>query len=271
MGAWTIERPDRRTFEGEVKRLSVHLVRGRLNVVGTDGPARIEVSAIGVKPIDVTLDDDGTLTVMHQPPSKWPWVLWWLFARRYRVDVSIAVPQPVPATLTVIYGAVVASTLRAGARVEVTSGRITLLGLDGRISGRTVSGSIEALSIGGELDLETVSGEIVIADSTVRRVRAKTISGSVTCDLDNPPEHSDVKLETTSGQITARVREDSDLQVYLRAVSGRVTTAFPELQPVGGKAVSGRLGAGTGQLSANATSGNISLLRRPVDYDEDVD
>jgi DUF4097 and DUF4098 domain-containing protein YvlB len=271
MGTWTIDRPDRRTFDGEVKRLDVHLVQGRLNVVGTDGPARIEVTAIGAKPIDVTLDDDGTLTVVHQHPPKWRWALWWLFSRTYRADVSVAVPQAVPATLNVISGTIVASTLRAGARVDVTSGRITLLGLDGRISGRVVSGSIEALSIGGELDVETVSGEIVIADSTVARVRAKTISGSITCDLDNPPEHSDVKLETTSGEITARVREDSDLQVFLHVVSGRVTTAFPELKHEGGKAVSGRLGAGTGQLSASATSGNISLLRRPVDYDEDVD
>jgi hypothetical protein len=268
MGTWTIDRADRLALDGEVKRLAVKLMHGRLNVVGTNGPARVEVTSLGTKPLTVTLDDDGTLTVAHEDIPRWPAVFWFLFGRRFRADVSIAVPQHVPATLNVVSGSIVASSLRAGARVDMTSGRITLLGLDGRISAKVVSGPIEALNIGGELDLETVSGEITLADSTVSRVRARTISGSLTCDLDNPPENSDIRLETTSGEITARVREDSDLQVSLHCVSGRVTTAFGELAHQGSKSVSGRLGAGTGQLSASATSGNISLLRRPVDYDD---
>jgi hypothetical protein len=275
-GSWTIDQPDRLALDGEVKRLAVNLVHGRLNVVGTDGPARVEITALGTKPLTVTLDDSGTLTVVHEDVPKWPGIFWLLFGRRYRADVSIAIPQHVPANLNVVSGSIVASSLRSGARVDMTSGRITLLGLDGKISAKLVSGPIEALNIGGELDLETVSGEITLADSTVSRVRARTISGSLTCDLDNPPEHSDIRLETTSGEITARVREDSDLQVFLHCVSGRVTTAFAELEPAGAKSVSGRLGRGTGQLHASATSGNIALLRRPVDYDdlevdEDID
>ena len=267
MGTWTIDRPDRLALDGEVRRLKVNLVQGRLNVVGTDGPARVEVTTIGSKPLTVSLGDDGLLTVVHDDMPKWPGLLWWLFGRKYRADVSIAVPRTVNAALNVVAGSIVASALRAGARVDVTSGRITLLGLDGTVSAKIISGPIEALSIGGELDLETISGEITLADSTARRVRAKTISGSLTCDLDNPPSDSEIKLETTSGEITARVREDSDLRVTLYAVSGRVTCAFPDLHHEGAKSVSGTLGKGTGQLYANATSGNISLLRRPVDYE----
>jgi hypothetical protein len=269
MGTWTIEEPDRLILDGEVRQLKVQLMHGRLNVVGTDGPARVEVSAIANKPVTVTLDDDGTLTVVHGDVPKWGF-LWWFFGRKFRADVSIAVPPAVPAALNVVSGSVVASALRAGVKVDVTSGRITLLGLDGQVRAKVISGPIEALNIGGELDLETVSGEITLADSTARNVRARTISGSLTCDLDNPPHDSKIKLETTSGEITARVREDSDLQVTLAAISGRVTCAFPELRHEGRRTVSGRLGTGSGQLYANATSGNISLLRRPVDYDEDV-
>ena len=72
----------------------------------------------------------------------------------------------------------------------------------------------------GEVDLETVSGEIVIAESTAERVYARTISGSITCDLDNPPFDTDVHLDTISGEITARVREDSDLDVHLTRSAG---------------------------------------------------
>jgi DUF4097 and DUF4098 domain-containing protein YvlB len=187
--------------------------------------------------------------------------------------VSIAVPPSTVATLNLVSGSLLASALRAGATVEVTSGRVTLLGLAGRTWTKVVSGPVEALGVGGELSLETVSGELVLADSTAARVYAKTISGSITADLDNPPHDSQIHLETVSGEITARVREDSDLDVHLRALSGRVTSAFSQLPQHGShgrNSVHGVLGAGTGRLSAYATSGAISLLRRPVDDEEAV-
>lgn len=271
MGTWKITEPQRLALDEEVKDLSVSLVGGRLNVVGADGPARVEVSSIGDRSLTVTVDEAGTLTIAHENLPKWPGLLWWLFANRFRVDVSVVVPIGTPAKLNVVSGSVIASSLRGGADVEVTSGRITLLGLDGPVSAKAVSGSIEALTLDGEVDLETVSGDIVVADSTARRVYARAISGSVTCDLDNPPVDTDVQLDTISGEITARVREDSDLRVQLNATSGRVISAFPELQRVSHGSVTGRLGVGTGRLAANATSGTISLLRRPVDLDEEAE
>jgi hypothetical protein len=272
MGRWRIEGPQRLVIDEAVERLDVRLVSGRLNVVGVDGPARIEVSALGTKPLEITAAG-GTLAVGYEGFRAWPqWTgpLWWFLRgrKRYRADVSIAVPHDAVADLRLVSGSLVASSLHAGASVEVTSGRVTLLGLDGRIRARVVSGPVEALGVGGQLSLETVSGELVLADSTAARVYAKTVSGSITADLDNPPHDSEIHLETVSGQITARIREDSDLHVQMRAVSGRVTSAFPELSVLGShgrNSVEGRIGAGTGRLSANATSGSISLLRRPVD------
>lgn len=268
MTAWKITEPERLAMDEEVKELRVRLVSGRLNVVGADGPARVEVSSIGERPVTVTLEG-GVLAVEHEFPSKWPGILWWLFGGRFKVDVSVVVPEGTSVGLNVVSGTVIASSLRNGASVDVTSGRITLLGIDGTVNGKVVSGSIEGLTLGGEVDFETVSGEIVVADSTARRVHARTISGSVTCDLDNPPADTDVRLDAVSGEIIARVREDSDLRVTLNATSGHVVNAFSELDQVSRGTVTGRLGTGTGgRLAANATSGTISLLRRPVDDEE---
>ncbi|HTJ38061.1 MAG TPA: DUF4097 family beta strand repeat-containing protein [Dactylosporangium sp.] len=268
MTAWTIDEPQRLGFEQEVTDLSVSLVSGRINVVGADGPARLEVTSIGDQPVDVTLEG-GRLAIEHEFPKGWPGFLWWLFGSRYKVDISVVVPVDAAVRLHVASGSVIASSLRNGADVNVTSGRITLLGIDGRVTGKIVSGSIEGLTLGGEVDLETVSGEIVVADSTAGVVSARTISGSVTCDLDNPPAGTEVHLDTVSGEITARVREDSDLRVSLNAISGHVVNAFPELEQHSKNTVTGRLGTGTGgRLAANATSGTISLLRRPVDDEE---
>ncbi|MGI5247453.1 DUF4097 family beta strand repeat-containing protein [Dactylosporangium sp. CA-139066] len=271
MTAWKITEPERLTLEEDVNDLSVSLVSGRLNVVGGDGPARIEVTHIGDRPVDVSLEN-GRLTIAHEFPKGWPGFLWWLVGSRFKVDVSVVVPEHAAVRLSVTSGSVIASSLRNGATVDVTSGRITLLGIDGRVAGKVVSGSIEALTLGGQVDLETVSGEIVVADSTAAVVTARTISGSLTCDLDNPPAGTEVRLDTVSGEITARVREDSDLRVSLNAISGHVVNAFPELDQHSRKTVMGRLGTGTGgHLAANATSGTISLLRRPVDDEEAVD
>ncbi|HEY3009671.1 MAG TPA: DUF4097 family beta strand repeat-containing protein [Micromonosporaceae bacterium] len=278
MGRWTIGGPQRLSFEEPVERLDVRLISGRLNVVGVDGPARIEVAALGTKPLDVTVDD-GTLTVAYEGFRRWRrWTGpfgWFLYGRRrYHADVSIAVPRATVANLRLVSGSLVASALRRGVTIEVTSGRVTLLGLAGHTRAKVVSGPVEALGVGGDLSLETVSGELVLADSTAAQVNAKTISGSITADLDNPPHDSQIRLETVSGEITARVREDSDLDVELRAVSGRVTSAFPEVRPhstTGRRTAHGLLGAGTGRLSAYATSGSISLLRRPVDPDAEAD
>ena len=273
MERWTVEEPQRLSLEGEVRRLDVSLITAAVNVVGTDGPARIEVTRVGRRPLIVE-HSDGVLRLRHEKPTNWPGMLWWLGmqGRQYHVEVSIAVPESTFSTLRVPAGSVVASGLRAGADIDVTSGRITMLGLDGVVHAKVTSGSIEALGVGGELTADVMSGEMTVADSAARRVNANVVSGALTCDLDNP-HGSDIRLTTISGEITVRIREDSDLDVHLQAASGRLSTSFAQLHPQGlasMRSAHGRLGAGTGQLHASAVSGNIALLSRPVDAEADV-
>lgn len=46
MARWTIDSPQRLTPDEPVTSLKVDMVAGRLNVVGTDGPARVDVTRI---------------------------------------------------------------------------------------------------------------------------------------------------------------------------------------------------------------------------------
>jgi hypothetical protein len=278
MASWTIGQPDRVEITDEVLRLDVALISGRLNVVGTDGPARVEVTKVDeANPVTVTMEG-GLLGVSHPIPKSWPGLLqplwWWLSGRRHaRSDVSIALPTGAAAVLRVTSGTVIVSGVHGDLSVDVVSGRITMLGNAGRLRGKVISGPIEALGCAGDITLETVSGEITIAESATERVHAKTVSGSLTADLDNPPRGSDIYLETVSGEITIRIREDSDLSVSLASTGGRVTSAFPGLRTAGdvhgswGKRLTGVLGRGSGRLHAAAISGEISLLPRPVDDD----
>ncbi|WP_433551383.1 DUF4097 family beta strand repeat-containing protein [Micromonospora zamorensis] len=271
MAGWTVESPQRLTVDGPLTRLDVRLVSGRLNVVATDGPTRIDVTQVGRRPVLID-HSDGRLTIRQERGHGWSDVLrWFRMIHRYpRVDVSLAVPADVLADLGLVAGSVVASGLRRQTTVHVTAGQITLMGLRGNTSATITSGPVEALGVRGDLTLETVSGEVILADSAAERVRAQTVSGAITCDLDNP-RRSEIRLTTISGSITVRVREDSDLAVQLHTASGRITSGFPQVRtstfPL--RSSEGVLGAGEGKLWASATSGSIALLARAVDNDSE--
>ncbi|PYC76593.1 hypothetical protein C7C45_01025 [Micromonospora arborensis] len=267
MAGWTVESPQRLTMDGPVTRLDVRLVSGRLNVVATDGPTRIDVTQVGRRPVLIE-HADGRLSIRQERGGGWSDVLrWFRMIHRYpRVDVSVAVPADVLADLGLVAGSLVASGLRRQTTVHVTSGQITLMGLRGDTFAKITSGPVEALGVRGDLTLETVSGEVILADSAAERVRAQTVSGAITCDLDNP-RRSEIRLTTISGSITVRVRQDSDLAVQLHTTSGRITSGFPQVRtstfPLPSSV--GVLGAGDGKLWASATSGSIALLARAVD------
>lgn len=273
MARWIVDRPQKLSFVEPVDRLEVYLVSGRLNVVGAEGPARVEVTRASRAPLTVE-QRDGRLWVRHGRIPKWPGLLWWLgqLGRRFRAEVSIAVPAGVYANLRVVDGSVIVSGLRESTHVDVTSGQVTLMGLAGRTTAKLVSGPVEALGVAGDLTLETVSGELILADSSAERVHATTVSGAITCDLDNP-RHSEIRLGTTSGSVSVRVREDSDLSVHLHTTAGRITSAFPQLGPgdslAWSKESQGVLGAGDGKLWVTSTSGSIALLARPMDDELD--
>ncbi len=279
MQTWTVSEPQTVTLSPDdgLTSINIHLAAGRLSVVGTDGPPRVEISRVASEALHVDVTD-GVLTMRNAGSHPWPGFLgaiwWWIYsARKFGADVSIAVPYETACKLWVGHGSVVVSAVHADVTADCVSGRMTLLGVDGTLRSKVVSGPIEALGCAGAITLETVSGEITLADSAASRVNAKTVSGSLTADLDNPPYDSQICLETISGEITIRVREDSDLKVRLNAVGGRVSSDFPEFavdRKWGGN-VSGNLGSGAGTLSANAVGGNITLLRRPVDHDFGAD
>lgn len=278
MATWTVKEPAKITCDEDVRRLEVSLLAGRLTVIGADGPARIEVSTIGGRALQVELED-GVLRVRQERDGAWFGLLSWIMqlAKRIAVDVSIAVPPSSHVALGLISGRVIASGLCERTDVDVTVGSITLMGVGGRTRANLISGPVEAVGVAGELSMDTVSGELILADSPATRVRGTTVSGSITCDLDGAAD-SDIRLDTTSGSITARVPEDSDLAIDMHATAGRVTSSFPELlaqqTTVGGSAVNGLLGRGRGRLGAFAISGSIALLSRPAvaaEHDESGD
>jgi Toastrack DUF4097 len=254
MTTWRIDEPQRLAFD-RVRRLRVHIVAGGVSVVGSDDQPTLELSELRGAPLRVRHEGD-ELEVVHE--RAWP------FGRRQRAVISLAVPRDCQVELRVVSAGLMVSGLLAPVVARTVSGEITLARLGGEVEADTVSGAVQAHGVAGDLWAHTISGDLTLVEGAGGAVHAQTVSGSVTLDLSAPGER-DIRLSSISGDLTVRLPETSDLQVQLRSTSGQVASAFAELRREGRPALrtlSGRLGAGTGRLLANTTTGHVALLRR---------
>ena len=263
MGTWTLDHPDKLTFD-EVHRVLVKTVEGSVSVVGSDDRPTLELSELSGEPLRVG-HQDGALTVDYERPWR-PWPLAWLAGRgaRRKAVLTLAVPRDCQVELKVVSASLMVGGLRAPVEAHTVSGEITLAGLHGPVEAETVSGPVQASGVTGDLSARTVSGDLTVAEGGGGSVRARTVSGAVTIDLQAHGDR-DINLTSVSGDLTVRLPETSDLQVKLQSTSGQVSSAFEQLErdrTPGRYTAWGRLGAGTGRLRAASTSGHVALLRR---------
>jgi hypothetical protein len=245
-----------------VGSLSVRIVAGRLAVLASDGPPSLEVTEIGTPPLVVTHDDDGRLTVAYKDLT-WDGILGWLRPGNRATTLTLTVPKDCPVQAGVISASAVVAGFENRTSVKSVSGEIVLDGVSGDIHAESVSGALESRGLAGDLSFNSVSGELTVADGTPRRLKANTVSGRITADLDlSPTGH--VTLTSISGAIVVRLPHSVNTDVALRSTSGRIDTAFEGLAGnglPGAKSVTGRLGGGMASLSATTVSGGVTLLR----------
>ena len=168
--------------------------------------------------------------------------------------------------LGVVTASAVVSGISAATSVKSVSGAITLDGVTGAVDARTVSGDIEAQGLGGTIGFNSVSGDLTLADGSVDRLDAKTVSGRVTADVDLDQEAA-LRVATVSGPVAIRLPADASARVDLRSTTGRVLSEFPGLrhsEKPGASTVSGDLGpAGhPGVVRVSTMSGQVTLLQR---------
>jgi hypothetical protein len=263
MGTWTLDHPDKLTFD-EVHRVLVKTVEGSVSVVGSDDLPTLELSDLSGEPLRVT-HEGGTLTVDYERPWR-PWPLSWLVggSQRRKAVFTLAVPRDCRVELKVVSANLMVGGLQGAVEAHTVSGEVTLAGLRGPVEAESVSGPVQASGVTGDLSARSVSGDLTVAEGGGGSVRAKTVSGAVTIDLQAHGDR-DINLSSVSGDLTVRLPESSDLEVNLQSTSGQVSSAFEQLardRTPGRYTAWGRLGAGTGRLRAASTSGHVALLRR---------
>ncbi|WP_338932293.1 DUF4097 family beta strand repeat-containing protein [Streptomyces netropsis] len=238
-----ISRPQRLTVEG-VTAIRSFVVRGRLQVIGTDDSfVTLEVSEIDQHPLRVRCED-GLLFLGHQATT-WQQLLKGRLSKRHarRSVVSLAVPRHCKLDLWSVAAEVIACDSPAAVQVHNGEGGTTLNHLSGPVEVETSSGHVDAIGLSGDVEIRSVSGAIALSASP-RRAR-------------------NVKLSSTSGDISICLPQTADARVHLESLNGRISSQFSTIGPVkmpGQSRAKGDLGHGSASVWANSVSGRIALL-----------
>ena len=263
---WKIEQPEQLEIGEGVHRLRLTAVGGRINVLGVDGPAALEVNRISGPPLNIELED-GELTVKHGEDLRSGLFGWLSRGARQEVELSISVPPDALVELTVVSGPVVLSNFHERVTVKGVSGELTLAGVYGPTSVSTVSGAVTVEQATDDLKVRAVSGSITVLAGAGGDISLNTVAGAITLDLEDPMPGK-VHATCVSGGLTVRLPHDPDVEVDITSTSGRATTAFGEVtrsrQP-GSSRLHGTIGSGAAQLKGHTVSGSITLLRREAE------
>lgn len=264
MAEWTVSEPIELDLDEGVRAVDVRLVAGRVDVVTTSGPGRVEVSEVDGAPVCIRLAN-GRLTIAHEELN-WPGVLGWLRIprERRRAVVSVAVPADADTSVAVVSADAVLCGLTSGVKVRCVSGDVVLDETTGDVRVESVSGDVEGRGVSGTVALKSVSGSLTVVDGSPGKVSARSVSGDVTLDLRSDQPLS-VEVTTVSGDVTVRLPDGSGLDVDVLSASGELASAFDgvdvDKRPGMGK-LTGRVGAGERELRGRTVSGSVALLVR---------
>jgi len=263
MPQWTVDTPTTLDFD-QVTALRVRAISGSVAVLSTDERACLDIDSISGQPLLVS-HSDGVLTVSYEDLT-WDGLLGWLRPQRHSAAITVTVPKDCPVQLGVVNAGAIVSGIGATTSVKSVSGRVTLDGVTGTVEATTVSGDIEAQGVGGRIGFNSVSGDLTLADGSVGRLDAKTVSGRVTADIDLERE-ARLQVGTVSGAVAIRLPAETNALVALRSAAGQVQSEFAGLSPgrqPGANVLNGQLGCGegVGRVSVTTMSGQVTLLQR---------
>ena len=277
---WHVEPEQTKTIELDgVEALNVHLIRGRVDVIGTDDDVtRLEITNVQGVPLDVAYDGH-TLRISH--PNETNNVnldlvggLRSLFHLNTSTDgqlsaeVSLLVPRGIRVAISMVGGDTLISGVTQGASLSTVSGLVIADGITGDLKLNNVSGRVEARNHHGGVNANTVSGEVVLSGE-LTSVKSDSVSGDLYIDAFGAPRT--IECDAVSGNLAIRL--DPDLHVIYRIstlsgkalisgnrFSSRMKKLHYEDGPVGGPST---------RIAFDAVSGKLKAVRRTQPYHND--
>lgn len=256
---WLLDGPKTLEVDG-IRKLKVGLVAGHVVVIAHDEPVvRIEVHSVSGKDLRITADGE-TLEIDHAQLS---WENWLDVFRNFRpgaarADVSILVPRDVALKLGVVSATALVSGVHENGDLSTVSGDLATDGIVGDLQLNSVSGELSARNHTGRIVAHTVSGDVT-ATGSVLSYSSDGVSGDVFLDLAGIPDR--VKVNSVSGNITARLEPDVATSYAINTVGGKIQLDDAAIQVRGN--FTGKTGVLEGRWTdfrANTVSGDISVL-----------
>lgn len=200
------------------------------------------------------------------------------------VDLDISVPVGTRVALEGFAASFSIRGVKGEATVETLSGPISVVGAAGKVTLESVSGSIEAVDIVGDVTAESVNGRVTVRNvdgditaesvssalsitgAAATRVRAETVSGSLSYDGTIEPS-GNYSFTTHSGALTLAVPASAGATVSLETFSGSVDSDFPVTLESGANRRAGesqfdfRIGDGRSRIVVETFSGDIRIKR----------
>ncbi|HUY57462.1 MAG TPA: DUF4097 family beta strand repeat-containing protein [Candidatus Micrarchaeaceae archaeon] len=257
MSEWGIENPEALQFDEGITLVAIELVGGNLHVTASAGPSSLVIREVRGPQLRVKLEE-GRLEIWQRPPA-----FWGAGSALVSASVSLSVPLGCRTRIETVSASVVVEGLDAELSLRTVSGEATLESVRGPVTAATVSGAVASRGQTGKFRVETASGGVTLDAFGGRSARLQSVSGEVVADLKQAEPDSSIEIQTVSGAVFLRLPVSPSQKVRVDSISGRLTSAFPELRPEnrpGSRSLRGSLGAAQGKVRISTISGAVSLL-----------
>ncbi len=160
--------------------------------------------------------------------------------------------------ISTVSGDITLAKVSGNMNLSTTSGEIRLQEGKGRLETDSISGDARIGSLEGAFTMSATSGELVI-DEGKGYGNAETVSGDVQLFLE--ALEGDLYVSTTSGNVSLKLPETSDLTLDYDSTSGRCRTFFDEAVTYGKKehSAKGSYGNGAHEITVNTISGDLDI------------
>jgi DUF4097 and DUF4098 domain-containing protein YvlB len=256
---WLVDGPKVIDIES-ISKLKVSLVAGQVDIVGHDEPGtRVEVHSVSGRDLKVSIQGD-TLEIDH-PQLTWDNFIdaFKAYTGRARAEVSIMVPRHVALKFGVVSASALISGLTADASISTVSGDVVVDSVTANLNLNSVSGELAVRNHTGNIAVHTVAGDVT-ATGLIDKFSSDGVSGDVFLDVAGSPD--DIRVNTVSGAVTARLEPGVPAQYKISTVSGKLQLDDSSISGVRGS-YTGKYGSLDGswlEFRANTVSGNVSVL-----------
>jgi hypothetical protein len=207
---------------------------------GPGGEVTVDLDFRVPEDLDWNISQQGNVVTVtcraRTHPFNWPW---YFFSGGPRANILVSVPSEADLDVKAHLDRVEVSGVKGNVSAESSVAKVTINDCEGNVKVNSKTGSIDLDNVNGTVSVRNTTGPIRFAGALSKGMN---------------------EFRTTTGPIELTLRGEPDLTVEASTRLGRVKCS-PELTDARYERgrFTGRIGAGTGRLIADTTTGTIAI------------